>query len=128
MVNKLDPAVVGSRYWADLKTTDFARLDLACCIAVLPVAAIGRFRHRLEKRKLAAKILAMVNALLTQHGLLFRAKTVVDADSGLAHTVRGTFDHVSDIAQAHTLMHGQEALAFGNAGCQCVEKRPDANP
>ena len=28
------------RLWADLKTTDFARLDLARCIAVLPVAAI----------------------------------------------------------------------------------------
>jgi len=29
-----------TRFWADLKTTDFARLDLARCIAVLPVAAI----------------------------------------------------------------------------------------
>ena len=29
-----------SRFWADLKTTDFSRLDLARCIAVLPVAAI----------------------------------------------------------------------------------------
>jgi creatinine amidohydrolase len=29
-----------SRFWANLKTTDFARLDLARCIAVLPVAAI----------------------------------------------------------------------------------------
>ena len=28
------------RLWSDLKTTDFARLDLARCIAVLPVAAI----------------------------------------------------------------------------------------
>ena len=29
-----------SRYWADLKSPDFANLDLARCIAVLPVAAI----------------------------------------------------------------------------------------
>ncbi len=28
------------RFWADLKSPDFARLDLARCIAVLPVAAI----------------------------------------------------------------------------------------
>jgi creatinine amidohydrolase len=28
------------RFWADLKTTDFANLDKARCIAVLPVAAI----------------------------------------------------------------------------------------
>jgi creatinine amidohydrolase len=32
------PAV--PRFWADLKSPDFARLDLARCIAVLPVAAI----------------------------------------------------------------------------------------
>ena len=32
------PAAV-PRFWADLKTTDFARLDLDRCIAVLPVAA-----------------------------------------------------------------------------------------
>lgn len=29
-----------SRFWADLKSPDFARLDLARSIAVLPVAAI----------------------------------------------------------------------------------------
>ncbi|MDB5932469.1 MAG: Creatininase [Polaromonas sp.] len=29
-----------TRFWADLKTTDFARLDLGRCIAVLPVAAV----------------------------------------------------------------------------------------
>ena len=29
-----------SRFWADLKSPDFARLDLTRCIAVLPVAAI----------------------------------------------------------------------------------------
>jgi creatinine amidohydrolase len=35
------PASLGlPRFWADLKSPDFARLDLARCIAVLPVAAI----------------------------------------------------------------------------------------
>ena len=33
------PAAV-PRFWADLKSPDFARLDLTRCIAVLPVAAI----------------------------------------------------------------------------------------
>ena len=28
-----------SHFWANLKTTDFSALDLACCIAVLPVGA-----------------------------------------------------------------------------------------
>ena len=42
-------------------------------------STIGRFRHRLEKHKLAGQILTMVNALLTERGLLLRAGTVVDA-------------------------------------------------
>ena len=33
------PASAPSRFWADLKSPDFAQLDLARCIAVLPVAA-----------------------------------------------------------------------------------------
>ena len=34
--------------------------------------------------------------------------------------------HVSDIAQANTLLHGEETLAFGDAGYQGVDKRADA--
>jgi IS5 family transposase len=130
-------------------------------------STILRFRHRLEKHKLAEQILATVNDLLTEHGLLLKAGTVVDAtliaappstknkdktrdpdmhsskkgnqwyfgmkahigadaDSGLVHTVRCTSGHVSDIAEANTLLHGQETVAFGDAGYQGVEKRPDA--
>ena len=49
-----------------------------------------------------------------------------DAESGLVHTVRGTSGHVSDIAEGNTLLHGQETVAFGDAGYQSIEKRPDA--
>ena len=55
-----------------------------------------------------------------------KAHIGADAESGLVHTVRGTSGHVSDIAQANTLLHGEESLAFGDAGYQGVEKRPDA--
>ncbi len=130
-------------------------------------STILRFRHRLEKHKLSEQILATVNALLIERGLLLKAGTVVDAtliaaptstknkdkardpemhsskkgnqwyfgmkahigadaESGLVHTVRGTSGHVSDIAEAHTLLHGEETLAFGDAGYQGVENRPDA--
>jgi creatinine amidohydrolase len=34
------PTPTPPRHWSDLKTPDFAKLDLARCIAVLPVAAI----------------------------------------------------------------------------------------
>ena len=126
-----------------------------------------RFRHRLEKHKLTEQILATVNELLSQSGLLLKTGTVVDAtliaaptstknkdkvrdpemhsskkgnqwyfgmkahigvdaESGLVHTVRGTSGHVSDIAQANTLLHGQEILVFGDAGYQGVDKRAEA--
>ena len=42
-------------------------------------STILRFRHRLEKHKLADQILATVNDLLIQRGLLLKTGTVVDA-------------------------------------------------
>jgi transposase, IS5 family len=42
-------------------------------------STILRFRHRLEKHKLAEQILATVNDQLIQRGLLLKAGTVVDA-------------------------------------------------
>ena len=144
---------------------EFAQLEE---FARLPdESTILRFRHRLEKHKLAEQILQTVNQLLTERGLLLKAGTAVDAtliaaptstknkdkkrdpemhsskkgnqwyfgmkahigvdaDSGLVHTVRGTSGHVSDIAEANSLLHGQESVAFGDAGYQGVEKRADA--
>jgi IS5 family transposase len=42
-------------------------------------STILRFRHLLEKHKLAAQILALINDMLASKGLLLRAGTVVDA-------------------------------------------------
>ena len=144
---------------------EFARLDE---FARLPdESTILRFRHRLEKHKLAEQILLTVNELLIQRGWLLKTGTVVDAtliaaptstknkdkvrdpemhsskkgnqwyfgmkahigvdaESGLVHTVRGTSGHVSDIGEGNALLHGQETVAFGDAGYQGIEKRPDA--
>ena len=55
-----------------------------------------------------------------------KAHIGVDADSGLVHSVRGTSGHVSDIAEGNTLLHGQETVAFGDAGYQGIDKRLDA--
>ena len=146
---------------------EFAQLEE---FARLPdESTILRFRHRLEKHKLAEQILASVNDLLIGKGLLLKASTAVDAtliaaptstknkdkardpemhsskkgkqwyfgmkahigvdaDSGLVHTVRGTAGHASDIAEANSLLHGQERVAFGDAGYQGIENRADANP
>lgn len=130
-------------------------------------SSILRFRHLLERHKLADQILATVNALLQAKGLQLKAGTVVDAtlisapsstknqsgerdpemhqckkgnqwyfgmlahigvdaDSGLVHTVRGTNGNVSDVVEANSLLHGQEADAFGDAGYQGVGNRADA--
>ena len=50
----------------------------------------------------------------------------VDADSGLVHTVRGTTGSVGDVVEANSLLHGEEAEAWGDAGYQGASKRPDA--
>ena len=130
-------------------------------------STILRFRHRLEKYKLAEQILRVVNDILLASGLLLKTGTVVDAtlipapsstknkdhardpemhsskkgqqmyfgmkahigadaESGLVHTVRGTSGNVHDVVQGNALLHGQESVAFGDAGYQGIDKRPDA--
>ena len=54
-----------------------------------------------------------------------KAHVGVDLDSGLVHTVVGTAANVADIAQTHALLHGQEKVAFGDAGYQGVERRAE---
>ena len=144
---------------------EFAQLDVR---GRMPdESTILRFRHRLERHKLAEQILASVNNLLSAKGLLLKAGTAVDAtliaapsstknkdkkrdpemhssqkgkqwyfgmkahigvdaDSGLVHTVRGTSGNVADVVEGNSLLHGQETDAFGDAGYQGVDKRPDA--
>jgi IS5 family transposase len=57
-----------------------------------------------------------------------KAHIGVDADSGLVHTVRGTSGNVGDVTEGNSLLHGEETVAFGDAGYQGIEKRPDAQP
>ena len=57
-----------------------------------------------------------------------KAHIGADAESGLVHTVRGTSGNVHDVTEGNSLLHGEESLAYGDAGYQGIEKRPDANP
>jgi IS5 family transposase len=50
----------------------------------------------------------------------------VDAESGTVHTVRGSSADVADVVEANSLLQGEETVAFGDAGYDGVEKRPDA--
>ena len=56
---------------------EFAQLNFATRLP--DESTILRFRHLLERHKLAEKILAVVNELLSGKGLLLKAGTVVDA-------------------------------------------------
>ena len=130
-------------------------------------STILRFRHKLEEHKLADKMLATVNDILRDKGLMMRSGTVVDATliaapsstknssgerdpemhqtkkgnqwyfgakshigvdaaSGLVHTTKFTAANVADVTEANSLLHGEEVRAFGDAGYQGAEKRPDA--
>ncbi|MCW7541152.1 IS5 family transposase [Aquabacterium sp. A7-Y] len=55
-----------------------------------------------------------------------KAHTGVDAPSGLVHTVAGTAATVSDLNMAGALPHGDEDVAFGDAGYQGVRQRQEA--
>jgi IS5 family transposase len=55
-----------------------------------------------------------------------KAHIGADAESGLVHTVVGTSGNVHDVTQGNSLLHGQESVAFGDAGYQGVDKRTDA--
>src|SRR5450759_3316160 len=59
-------------------------------------STILRFRHRLEKHKLAEQILATVNELLSQRGLLLKTGTVVDATLIAAPTSTKNKDQARD--------------------------------
>jgi IS5 family transposase len=54
-----------------------------------------------------------------------KAHIGVDADTGITHTLITTPANTHDVTQAHALLHGEERIAFGDAGYQGVEKREE---
>ena len=54
-----------------------------------------------------------------------KAHIGVDMGSGLVHSLEGTAANISDISQAHKLLHGEEEIALGDAGYMGVEKREE---
>ncbi len=59
------PTVALSRFWADLKSPDFAGIDLPRCIAVLPVAAMEQHGPHLPLNVDAALVDGVVAATLS---------------------------------------------------------------
>ena len=54
-----------------------------------------------------------------------KAHIGTDEASGLVHSVEGTAANVSDLSQAHALLHGEEKRAGADAGYTGVEKRAE---
>ena len=64
MISPLLKAPTMPRFWADLKSPDFASLDLARCIAVLPVAAIEQHGPHLSLNVDTALVEGVIAATL----------------------------------------------------------------
>ncbi len=54
-----------------------------------------------------------------------KAHIGADVDSGLVHSLHATAANDSDVAHAHEVLHGQEAMAFLDAGYTGVGKRQE---
>jgi IS5 family transposase len=74
-------------------------------------STILRFRHRLEKRKLAEQILGVVNDILIGRGLLLKTGTVVDATLIAAPSSTKNKEHQRD-PNMHWSKKGQQ-MYFG---------------
>ena len=84
---------------------EFAQLDAH---GRLPdESTILRFRHRLERHKLAEQILAIVNDLLTAKGLLLKAGTAVDATLIAAPSSTKNKDRARD-PEMHSSQKGKQ--------------------
>ncbi|WP_137890330.1 IS5 family transposase [Ramlibacter sp. 2FC] len=54
-----------------------------------------------------------------------KAHIGADADSGLVHSLHTTAANESDVAHTHEVLHGQESMAFVDAGYTGVDKRAE---
>ncbi len=110
--------------------------------------SILRFRRLLVEHDLSLKLLKVIDAKHTAHGLLLKigehdpemhktkkvnqwhfgmkAHIGTDADSGLVHTVIGTAANANNVT---TVTHccGEEQVVFADAGYQGASKRDEAS-
>ena len=54
-----------------------------------------------------------------------KAHIGVDADTGIVHSLRATAANAHDVTEARNLLHGGEAVVWGDAGYQGVHKRKE---
>lgn len=82
-------------------------VDLADNVRLPDESTILRFRHRLEKHKLADKILAEVNAILSERGLMLKEGSAVDATLIAAPSSTKNKDKARD-SEMHSSQKGNQ--------------------
>ena len=88
-------------------------------------SAILHFRHLLERHQLGQGLFAEIKDHLEEPGVRLREGTIVDARTGVAHSLSATSANVYDVTAAHRLLHGGEEQTWGDAGYTGVQRRPE---
>ena len=86
---------------------------------------IPSFRRLLEEHGLGEALFEEIDAHLVAQGHGLKTGTIVDAESGLTHSLETTPANESDVAVAHTVLHGGEKRVWGDAGHAGVGKREE---
>ena len=71
-------------------------------------STILRFRQLLDALDLGDALLAELNRHLAKKGIGLSKGTMVDAESGLVHSLQTTAAHLHEFTQVPHLLHGQE--------------------
>ena len=54
-----------------------------------------------------------------------KAHIGVDSETGIVHSMTTTAANAHDVTETHNLLHGEEAVVWGDAGYQGVDKREE---
>ena len=86
---------------------------------------ILKFRHRLEEHGLREALFEEVGSHLQRQGLRLSRGTIMDAQTGVAHTVVTAPANEHDVTRAFESLHGSESQVWGDSGYQGVQKRSE---
>ncbi|MDH0316798.1 IS5 family transposase [Aeromonas caviae] len=101
----------------------FARLSLDS--ALPDRTTIMNFRHLLEQHQLARQLFKTINRWLAEEGVMMTQGTLVDAKSGLTHSLVTTAANEHDLNQLGNLLHGEEQFVSADAGYQGAPQREE---
>lgn len=87
-------------------------------------AGQARHRHRFGRPPFAVETMLRVHFM--RQWFTLSDPAMEEARHDVPLLVRGTAGSVNNVVEANTLLHGEEAEAWGDADYQSADKRPDA--